>query len=325
MPKKKFYAVFSGSKIGVFSKEAEAQKYAADLTRKSIRSYKTEEAAYSALKSLCKDAVIEETKQKKSKFFLVFQGTKPGIYPSIEEARKHSRTTGKSSIKEYQSGEEADKAWKRLTKKGKIVQIPGDTVFLSVPEQKDGLPAATEKIEDFIAVHRTEQPATNLELLEADKELGQKSVLPECCLGHGHAYIDGSFSPKTGKYGYGVVLHYTGSSCGEVEFYGSQSDPSDQLLKSAAGEVVAAKAAIAKAVSLGLASVTVYHDFDSLASWADFPANNKTGKSQKEYATYIDRMRKIIHIEFVKVPAHSGLLLNDRAHTLARRAALGEE
>lgn len=130
-----------------------------------------------------------------------------------------------------------------------------------------------------------------------------------------YAYIDGSFNIRTNTVGYGVVLCYKGEF---FELQGSEEDL--EQLQSVAGEIKGAVVAVTKAVELGSRTVDIYHDFIGVEGWA-VGRWKPNKKGTRQYVAFMQDMSKSIQITFHRVPAHTGVKLNERADQLARQAA----
>ena len=128
------------------------------------------------------------------------------------------------------------------------------------------------------------------------------------------AYVDGSFNPATGNYGYGVLVlqgdkEYTLSGAGTNEDAAS--------MRNVAGEIEAAERAIHMAWKLGAKEVLIYYDYMGIEKWGTLEwKRNK--KHTEEYANYVTAMRKKINIKFEHVPAHTGIDGNERVDQLAK-------
>lgn len=156
---------------------------------------------------------------------------------------------------------------------------------------------------------------------EAERFLNQESEAPQT--GHPDAaiaYVDGSYCGEQKKYAYGCVILYHGK---RHELSGSGTDPQYLGMRNVAGEILASTKAVEWAIEHQAAVIVVYHDYAGIQMWAD--GQWKTNrKGTEEYRDFIADARKKIDIQFVKVAAHTGVELNERADALAK-GALAEE
>lgn len=134
-------------------------------------------------------------------------------------------------------------------------------------------------------------------------------------------YSDGSY--KDGIWGSGaVVLQETSHGFNPVQefsFYGEDTDG----IRNIAGEIYGVLEALRLLFKLNqnlhdVESITVYHDYEGLQKWADNEWKAKKPATQ-DYQQRIAMARQYFPIEFVKVKAHSGNVLNEAADTLAKR------
>ena len=131
-------------------------------------------------------------------------------------------------------------------------------------------------------------------------------------------YTDGSFNSVTAVYGgaYCVVDLLEGSVSG--------NDPELATARNVAGECLAVvrgiKALIDQEKLAPADKVIVFHDYTGLAEWAEGRWRAKKTVAIK-YLQSIQLFReKGLVIEFVKVPAHSGVEINEKVDQLAKKA-----
>lgn len=132
--------------------------------------------------------------------------------------------------------------------------------------------------------------------------------------GEAVAYVDGSYNSETCEYSCGVVF-MTGSD----EIHIAQKGESEELaaMRNVAGEILGAELAMKRAVEMGIQKLSIYHDYEGIASWC--LGKWKTNREgTKAYKAYFDSICDRMEIEFVKVKGHSGDKYNDCADELAK-------
>lgn len=132
--------------------------------------------------------------------------------------------------------------------------------------------------------------------------------------GKAFAYVDGSYNVKTGNYGYASILRYGD----EVSYdMGLGQDKSRNI----SGELLAAMAAIRKAMLLGVKELTIYHDYVGIADIATGKQKKVKMAIGKEYQRFLDSVKGQIKLEFKHTPSHTGIPGNEEVDKLAKRAA----
>lgn len=132
-----------------------------------------------------------------------------------------------------------------------------------------------------------------------------------------YAFVDGSFNSSTGVYGYGGFLVAGGE---RYVLQGSGNEPELAGMRNVAGEVLGSMAAMERAVSLGLAELTVYYDYMGIEMWA-IGAWKRNKKGTIAYYDYVQGIKDKLALRFVKVKGHSGVEGNEEADRLAKEAA----
>lgn len=138
----------------------------------------------------------------------------------------------------------------------------------------------------------------------------------------GYAFVDGSFNIDTNTYGYSGFLSANGI---KYPISGSGNKPDLARMRNVAGEIEGALAAAHMALELKLKRLTILYDYEGIEAWV----NGGWKCRKEETAAYRDAMQEIIAkglaIRFVKVKAHSGILGNELADSLAKSAVgIGE-
>ena len=90
-------------------------------------------------------------------------------------------------------------------------------------------------------------------------------------------------------------------------------------MRNVSGEILGAKHAVELAIEKGLSSITIFHDYQGISSWANGEWKCNKEKTM-EYRDFMKEAEKKIRPEFFKVPAHSGIYFNEMADALAKEA-----
>ena len=67
--------------------------------------------------------------------------------------------------------------------------------------------------------------------------------------------------------------------------------------------------------------ITIYYDYQGIEKWANGEWKAKK-RLTKEYVEFIKDKKRLLSIKFVKVPAHSGIKLNEEVDALAKSSLL---
>ncbi len=131
------------------------------------------------------------------------------------------------------------------------------------------------------------------------------------------AYVDGSYDVASGTFSCGVV--FINKDSDPVELKQAFNDAELAGHRNVAGEVFGAMKAIDYAVEHGFSELTVFHDYEGIAKWAndEWKANTALTKHYKEF---VKAARSRMTIDFVKVRAHTGNKYNELADKLAKEA-----
>ena len=149
-----------------------------------------------------------------------------------------------------------------------------------------------------------------------------------------HAFVDGSFNVKSKEYSAGVVIVKMSDEQIEkipnnkdliggynviCEISRAYKDAEGSEHRNVSGEIKAAMLAIEYCKKNDIQNIQIHHDYEGICKWADglWKTNIELTKS---YRDYVKEARKSINISFIKVKAHSGNILNERADELAKSA-----
>lgn len=140
---------------------------------------------------------------------------------------------------------------------------------------------------------------------------------------HFSAYVDGSY--RRGRSGYGIIAlsqEVKGNVHTNRQFYIYGGFQANDSLHQMNAEFAAASTAIEFAINQGATAITVYYDCTAIEFWArkrsQVKAHEKISDLFLDYNRFIRAARKLIHIEFRKVPAHKNHALNNEADGLAK-------
>lgn len=217
----------------------------------------------------------------KKKYYGVKVGKKPGVYLTWEECKSQVDGFSGAVYKSFPSLDEAEE-------------------FAGVHSMNRAMASAEPGVSECGAAENELQPGVTAEL-----EFPSSGAT---------AYVDGSYNAATGEYSCGVVFLYEGK-----EIHIAQKGEREELasMRNVAGEILGAELAMRKAVEMGITSLSIYHDYQGIASWClgEWKTNKEGTRAYKEY---FDSISRDLKIRFVKVKGHSGDKYNDMADELAK-------
>ncbi len=131
------------------------------------------------------------------------------------------------------------------------------------------------------------------------------------------AFVDGSYSPHSGKITYGIVFLTKGME--ENRFSGTVENKAMRKLKSVAGELGSALRAMKIADALGMKQLTIYHDYIGISNCI----KNRETYCKQGFQVYLDVYDDVstrVNVDFVHVKGHSGNYFHNVADSLAKAA-----
>ena len=223
----------------------------------------------------------------KKKYYAVRVGRNPGIYGTWDECQK--QTDGFSGAL-YQSFSTFEQAEQYL-----LAAITGDT---------DAVGDADNHSTDF-----------NAQIDSAIVNLEESEVI---------AFVDGSYDATEEKSAFGAIIFSHGGTRDILyKAFTKQLGEEFISLRNVAAELEGVKEAINWAIQYNKAKITVYYDYEGIEKWAtgEWKANKSI---TKDYVRFIGEKRNSLEINFFKVPAHSGVRLNEEVDKLAKDALLAK-
>lgn len=135
------------------------------------------------------------------------------------------------------------------------------------------------------------------------------------------AFTDGSYSSNINgkaKYSFGAVLI---TSDGEYSIYESFASNEYSGSRNVAGEIEGVKQSILWSIQNNKKRIDIYYDYAGVEKWAlkEWKTNIDL---TKEYVKFFDEKSKLIEINFFHIKAHNGILYNEKADELAKKALL---
>lgn len=212
----------------------------------------------------------------KKKYYGVHKGFEPGVYDNWDDCNKQVKGFPGSVFKGFSTRSEAE-------------------VFV----ENGGLESGAEK--SAVVKSRSEMAGK----VNVDFDTSKP-----------YAFVDGSFNPSTGVFGYGGFVCFDGQ---KVPVMGSGDDKELASMRNVAGEIYGAMAAVETAEKLGIKDLIVLYDYRGIEEWATGCwAANKSGT--RAYKEFMQSSERSVQVSFQKVPAHTGIEGNEMADVMAKHS-----
>jgi len=222
----------------------------------------------------------------KKKYYAVRAGKVSGIYNTWEECKAQVDGVSGASYKSFPSLEEAEQ-------------------YINETDE--------EVVEESVEVFSSSDFNSQVEKRIAD--LCENEII---------AFVDGSYDVTGEKSAFGaIILSYGGNRDVLYKSFTKQLGEDFISLRNVAAELEGVKEAINWAVQYNKTSISVYYDYEGIEKWATGQWKAKKTIT-KEYVRFIQEKRNFLQIGFIKVPAHSGVKLNEEADAIAKNALLAK-
>lgn len=222
------------------------------------------------------------------KFYAVKKGVVPGIYQTWDEAKKQVDGFSGAAYKSFKSLNEAES-------------------YINTEDQ-DSVKMEDDSIEEE-AIDMNQIIQENMSSLQEGE-----------CL----AAVDGSYDPESQKSGFGVVIISYGNNK-DTLYKAFTKNLGEEFIRqrNVSAELEGVKEAINWAIRSQKNKITIYYDYGGIGKWAtgEWKAKNEL---TKKYAEFIKEKMSLIDVNFVKVPAHTGVELNEEADALAKQSLLAK-
>lgn len=130
------------------------------------------------------------------------------------------------------------------------------------------------------------------------------------------AFVDGSFNPETGTYGYGGFLFVNNK---KYPIQGSGDNKEIASIRNVSGEILGSMAAVQLAEELGLQNIIILYDYNGIEKWVTGEWKTKNEYTRR-YKEFMNSENRKVKISFQKVKAHTGIDGNEIADIMAKQA-----
>lgn len=223
----------------------------------------------------------------KKKYYAVKIGRIPGIYGTWDECKAQTDGVAGAQYKSFSLLEDAE-------------QYIRETA---------------EDIPDILPETTTNNTDLNAQVENQIAALGENEVV---------AFVDGSYDVTEEKSAFGTIIFSQGGNK-DILYRAFTKQLGEEFisLRNVAAELEGVKEAISWALQYNKIKITIYYDYEGIEKWAtgQWKANKAI---PREYVQFIQEKRKVLQIEFIKVPAHTGVKYNEEADSIAKNALLAK-
>lgn len=231
---------------------------------------------------------------KKKSFYAVKIGKAPGIYQTWSDCESQIKGISGAVYQGFATLEEAERY---------LGNIEDDRTPIAPT------PITTASNDDF------DVQSFNLQVEQKINDL-----MPDGAI----AFVDGSYDVSDEKSAFGAIIFSHGGNIDKL-YKAFTKDLGEEFisLRNVAAELEGVKEAINWAILYNKSKISIYYDYAGIEKWANGKWKAKNTITQN-YVQFIQDSQKRIKIEFVKVPAHTGITHNEEVDELAKSALLAK-
>ena len=224
----------------------------------------------------------------KKKYYAVRIGKVPGIYSTWDQCKEQTEGVSGAQHKAFSTLAEAEQ------------YIQGTTETDSVITQNN----IEVPCEDLNA-----QVENRIAILAEDEIV---------------AFVDGSYDVTEEKSAFGVII-FSHDGNKDILYKSFIKGLGEEFisLRNVAAELEGVKEAINWAIKYNKKKIAIYYDYEGIEQWATGQWKAKKTIT-KDYVRFIEEKKSFLEIEFIKVPAHSGVKFNEEVDAIAKNALLAK-
>lgn len=224
----------------------------------------------------------------KKKYYAVRIGKVPGIYSTWEQCKEQTEGVSGAQYKSFSTLAEAEQFIQGTAETDSVVTQDN----VEVPSED-----LNAQVENRIAI------------------LSEDEIV---------AFVDGSYDATEEKSAFGVII-FSHDGNKDILYRSFVKELGEEFisLRNVAAELEGVKEAINWAIKYGKKKIAIYYDYEGIGQWATGQWKAKKTIT-KDYVRFIEEKRPLLEIEFIKVPAHSGVKLNEEVDAIAKNALLAK-